>query len=211
MTGTDRSRLADLMVEAGPQAPTLDEGWSVRDLAAHLVVRERRPDAGLALLASGLSPALARHAEAVRRRAARQPFEELVARFRAGPPRWSPLALPGAEAAVNAVEFFVHGEDVNRAREGWQPQPLRPGQREALWKALRRQSRLLYRRSPVGVVLAVPAGPRAVALRRPVSVVVTGQPEELVLHAFGRRSVARVEVTGPPQAVRALAQAPLSV
>ena len=36
-------------VQSVPDAPTLCEGWKTRDLAAHLVVRERRPDATLGI------------------------------------------------------------------------------------------------------------------------------------------------------------------
>jgi uncharacterized protein (TIGR03085 family) len=212
----DRDRLADVLLQAGPDAPTLDEGWLARDLAVHLLVREARPDAGLARLAAARLPSavtgrLSRHAERVEGALAAQPFEELVARFRGGPPRWTPLAVPAVEAAANATEFYVHAQDVRRAQEGWGPEELRPGQREALWKGLRRTARLLYRRSPVGVVLVVPAGPRAVVRRGEESVAVTGQPEELVLHAFGRTSVAQVEVTGAPSAVAAFATTPLAV
>ena len=40
----ERLLLADLLEAEGPEAPTLCEGWSTRDLAAHLIVRERRPE-----------------------------------------------------------------------------------------------------------------------------------------------------------------------
>ena len=36
--------LCDLFEEVGPDAPTLCGDWTTRDLAAHLVMRERRPD-----------------------------------------------------------------------------------------------------------------------------------------------------------------------
>ncbi|MFN7150135.1 MAG: maleylpyruvate isomerase N-terminal domain-containing protein, partial [Microthrixaceae bacterium] len=39
----ERRQLCDLFDELGPDVPTLCEGWTARDLAAHLVVRERRP------------------------------------------------------------------------------------------------------------------------------------------------------------------------
>ena len=42
----ERQTLCDLMIDAVPDAPTLCEGWRTADLAAHLVVRERRPDSG---------------------------------------------------------------------------------------------------------------------------------------------------------------------
>jgi hypothetical protein len=37
----ERTQLADLFDELGPDAATLLEPWTVRDLAAHLVMRER--------------------------------------------------------------------------------------------------------------------------------------------------------------------------
>ena len=211
MASPDREHLADVLLAADPDAPTLDEGWTVRDLAVHLVLREARPDAALAVALAERLPALAERAAQLQAELAALPFEELVGRFRSGPSRWSPFALPGAEAAANAVEFWVHAQDVVRARPGWRPEPLRPGQSEALWRSLRRTARLLYRRCPVGVVLVVPAGPRTVARRGEQSAVLTGRAEELLLHAFGRTSVAQVEVTGPEAAVAALAGTPLAV
>jgi hypothetical protein len=37
----ERAQLSDLFDELGPQAPTILEPWTTRDLAAHLVLRER--------------------------------------------------------------------------------------------------------------------------------------------------------------------------
>jgi len=36
----ERAPLCDLLDELGPQAPTLLDRWTTRDLAAHLVLRE---------------------------------------------------------------------------------------------------------------------------------------------------------------------------
>ena len=41
----ERAALCDLLTELGPDAPTLCEGWRSADLAAHLFIREHRPDA----------------------------------------------------------------------------------------------------------------------------------------------------------------------
>src|ERR1700753_1453307 len=51
----ERTALCDLFLELGPQAPTLCEGWTTRDLAAHLVVRDRRPDGAIGILVPRLS------------------------------------------------------------------------------------------------------------------------------------------------------------
>ena len=39
----EREKLAQLLVEKGPDAPTLCAGWTTADLAAHLYLRERKP------------------------------------------------------------------------------------------------------------------------------------------------------------------------
>ena len=46
----ERAAIADLMTSLGPDAPTLCEGWTTRDLAAHLVVRATRVDAAAGIL-----------------------------------------------------------------------------------------------------------------------------------------------------------------
>ncbi len=62
---------------------------------------------------------------------------------------------------------------------------------------------MLYRSSPVGVVLARPSGERIGAKPGERSVTITGEPGELVLHGFGRSAV-QVEVDGDPADVAAL-------
>jgi uncharacterized protein (TIGR03085 family) len=198
----EREALADLFEQVGDRAPTLCEGWTTRDLAAHLVLRESSP----ASVGIAVRP-LAGVAEGVRRRYARWSWEELVAAVRR-PPWYSPMAWPAVEKRLNTAEFFVHHEDVRRAQPGWEPRALTPGQERALAAVLRAQARALYRNAPVGVTLRRPDGETLVA-RRGDGVVVSGPVPELVLHAFGRKEHARVEVTGSPEAVAALRGSPL--
>ena len=40
---SERQALCSLLEDRGPLAPTLCEGWTTADLAAHLYVRERKP------------------------------------------------------------------------------------------------------------------------------------------------------------------------
>ncbi|SUA46604.1 Uncharacterised protein [Nocardia africana] len=55
---------------------------------------------------------------------------------------------------------------------------------------------MAYRKSPVTVVLATPEGERVTAHNvGGDAVVLTGQPSELLLHAFGRNEV-RVDAAG---------------
>lgn len=197
----ERQRLADLLTAAGPDGPTLCAGWRTRDLAAHLVVRERRPDA-----APGIQlPWFAYWTRRVQDGYARLPYAELVERFRAGPPRGSLFALPGADEAANSMEYFVHAEDVRRAY-AWQPQAVGPALAELLWRRLPMPARFeLGRRTPVRMLLCLPDGRNlTVGLRRPGSVRVTGEPAELVLFAFGRGAQTQLTVTGPPDEVARL-------
>ena len=201
-----RELVATTAVRLGPDAPTLCDPWTVRDLLAHLVVRESRVDA---LPGVGLPvPALQRHTERVQDRAARRPFDELVDAVRGGPAPWWPTRLPALDRAVNVAELCIHLEDLVRAQPGWEPTELPEGTSEQLWGTLRTTGRMLYRSAPCGVVAVAPGHGR-VALRRPPegsgTVVLTGAPLELLLHAFGRERVARVDAEGEDRDVDALA------
>src|ERR1700722_12633342 len=122
----ERQTLCDLLVELGPEAPTLCAGWTTADLAAHLVVRERRPDSGPGLV----WPRLADYTDKVRRSAKdRMPWTELVATVRRGPP----AVLRPFDGSMNTIEFFIHVEDVRRAQPGWEPRLLPPALDDALW------------------------------------------------------------------------------
>jgi uncharacterized protein (TIGR03085 family) len=190
----ERGQLADLFGEVGPDAPTLCAPWRTRDLAAHLVLRERRPDAAVGVL---FKP-LAGHTQRVQDSYAARPWPELVDLVR-HPPRLSPVSLAGDLA--NAVEYFVHHEDVRRARPGWEPRPPDPVRDDVLWRRLAGIARLTYRKSPVGVVLRRPDGRSTTARPGANPVVLTGQVTELLMHAFGR-DAARVEYDGPESDVR---------
>ena len=70
----ERHALADTMLAVGPDAPTLCDPWRVRDLAAHLILRETRPD-----LAAGMFvPRLQARLERAQDELAATDFGELV-------------------------------------------------------------------------------------------------------------------------------------
>lgn len=201
----DRLALCDLFDELGPDAPTLNEGWTTADLGAHLVARDRRPDSVPGLVV----PALAGWSEHVRHGVLRRPYAEVVKTLRAGPPRWSPLRLRGADRAGNTHEFFVHYEDVRRARAGWESRDLDAEAEADLWRIVRWFGRRAFRPSPVGVVLRW--GDQEFRARRgPQVVTVAGAPGELLLYAFGRQDHARVGLDGQTAAVEALTGTRLS-
>ena len=146
----ERLALCALLEKTGPDAPTLCEGWTTGDLAAHLVLREHRPDAAAGVAGGPLAGYTARVQQRIRQRV---PFPGLVRMIRSGPPRLSVMALPGMDERVNAVEFFVHHEDVRRAADGWEPRALGSGESDMLWGRLG-MARFMLRKAPVGVELA---------------------------------------------------------
>jgi len=196
----ERLLLADLLESAGPAAPTLCEGWTTRDLAAHIVVRERRSDAAVGQLV----PQLADRFERIRQEFARKPYEELIQLIRTGPPRLSPFAIKQMDELANTVEFYVHAEDVRRAQPDWSPRELDPVFADTLWSRLERSARLAGRKAPVGLVLRRPDGRTAVARKGLPVVTVTGEPGELMLFLLGRTDAAKVEAEGDKDAVAKL-------
>jgi uncharacterized protein (TIGR03085 family) len=206
----ERSALCDTFETVGPDAPTLCSPWRTRDLAAHLVVREARPDVALGLVV----PPLAERSRRIQAGYAAGPWPELVERVRTGPPSWSPTRLEPVDTVVNLAEMFLHHEDVLRAAPSWEPRLLPDDLEEGLWSVLTRTGRLLLRRCAVGVVLVTPTQGRRLVRTPPsgaASVVLRGTPGELLLHAAGRQRVARVTVEGPQDARAAFLDADLSL
>lgn len=196
----ERLLLADLLEAEGPDAPTLCEGWTTRDLAAHVVVRERRPDAAGGILIKPLAGRL----ERVMAEFADKPYEELIQLIRTGPPRFSPFNLKQLDEMSNTVEFYVHTEDVRRAHPDWTPRELDPVFQDALWSRLERTARLMGRGTPTGLVLRRPDGQTAVAQRGAPVVTATGEPSELLLFLYGRKNDADVELAGDKDAITKL-------
>lgn len=202
----ERRALADLLDEVGPDAPTLCEGWRTADLAAHLVVRERRVDAAPGIV---LSP-LASYTERVQRTVRDAgPWTELVDRVRRGPP-W-PLKVAAVDEMVNTAEYFVHHEDVRRAREDWEPRQIDAGEERALWSRLRLMARAARRSVHDGLVLVSPGYGRVEVRPGEPHVTATGAPGELLLLIFGRQQAARVELEGDPDAVERVRRASFGV
>ena len=183
---SERRALADLMMKCGPDAPTTAGDWSAKDLAAHLVIREGRPDAALGIGVAAFAGWTAK----VQSKIAAEPWPKLVARVRSGPPRWNPMSLPKLDAAANTVEFFVHHEDLRRGGADWSPRELDAVTTEQLWKALHSGAKLLLRHCPVGVIVRATDGPAAgqnVKLRNgDLDVTLIGPVGECLLASFGR-------------------------
>lgn len=180
---TERWALCDLLTELGPDAPTLCEGWRTADMAAHLVARDRRPDAmpGMGMRLPVLSE-WSRRVETGYRDTTT--WDNLVQMARSGPPAW----FRPVDKQLNTIEFFVHHEDVRRARPGWQPRELTVGEETALWRYLRPLRFTL--RNKVSRLEALGQPAIVVSSKGPV---VKGPVAEVVMWALGRREAARVE------------------
>ncbi|MDH6462450.1 uncharacterized protein (TIGR03085 family) [Micromonospora sp. A200] len=203
---SEREALADLMLELGPDAPTVNEGWTTRDLAAHLVVRERRPDAAGGIVL----PPLRGYAERVRRRIAARPWAELVGLVRR-PPLWSPVSNPLTDELANTLEFFIHHEDVRRAAAGWQPRDLPAGLRARLWKPASLMARATLRRFPADLLVQAPGHGELSVGRGGERLRLVGSPGELALFLSGRQRVARVQVDGSARLADRLRHASLGL
>lgn len=208
----ERHALADLLVQVGPDAPTLCAGWTAADLAAHIVIRERRLDAALGII---LKP-LAHRTQQVQDKVKNEhSYPQLVHLVRTGPPQWNPMGWGSLAEVSNLAEFFVHHEDVRRAQHDWQPRTLTAELEDAIWHRLQRMGRLLLRSAPVGVRLTSPGrSPLAPQANRPVQVELTGAPSELMFFCYGRQQATKVSVValdGSASHVSALYDADLGV
>jgi uncharacterized protein (TIGR03085 family) len=182
----ERMEVCDLLLELGPDAPTLCEGWTTADLAAHLVLREH----------------FHRWSDAQREVEKAKGLPAMVARLRAGAPL-IPWRLPGIRNVFNGLEYFIHHEDVRRAN-GRDPRAPMADLEALSWRMVGYSARSVARRiRPYGIELVLPDGRR----RRYGSgeiVTLTGPATEFVLYLGGRRSAARVTLSGAPDAVAAL-------
>ncbi len=200
----ERDRLCDLALEAGPDAPTLCGDWTVRDLVAHLVVRENSP-----LSVGIVVPPLASITDKETERVAKKPFDKLVGRVRKAR---NPMSLPGIDAAVNTAEYFVHHEDIRRATAGWEPRTLALDEQDALWNVARVSGRGLIR--PAGVPVLVrrtDTGAQTNLRAGSDPVVISGLPSEIVLFLYGRRETYGLTFEGPEERVDQLRAARLGI
>jgi uncharacterized protein (TIGR03085 family) len=197
----ERQTICDLFVELGPDAPTLCEGWRTADLAAHLVVRERRPDSGPGLV----WPRLAGYTDKVRRAAReRTPWDKLVGTVRSGPP----LLLRPFDGPMNTVEFFIHVEDVRRAQGGWEPRTIAPELADALWTRVGPGGMA----KKVGATIVITSPGRAEKRNGTgPTLTLSGDPGELTMFGAGRQRAARVDISGDEALAAKLRSAKLGV
>lgn len=202
----ERRALCELLLTVGPGYPTLCEGWRAVDLAAHLVVRERRPLAGPGIVLGG---PFARYTQRAMNRAIdRHSFEALVEVVRSGPPR----LLRGVDGPMNLIEYFIHHEDLRRGAEAVSPREDLEALDDALWAQSPRRFTMMTRklrdvdltlRDPGRGDLHIGGGDR--------SAIIAGPASEIVLYLFGRRDAAHVELDGDESAVAELRTGALGI
>jgi uncharacterized protein (TIGR03085 family) len=189
----ERMELCDLLLELGPDAPTLCEGWTTADLAAHLVLREH----------------FHRWSDAQRAAEKAKGFPALVARLRAGAPL-IPWRLPRIRNTFNGLEYFIHHEDVRRAN-GRDPRPPMADLEAIAWGATGYSARRLARAiRPYGLELVRPDGARKQRGSGDMAVL-TGPASELILYLGGRRATAHVVLSGAPAAVAAVERSKITL
>jgi uncharacterized protein (TIGR03085 family) len=186
---TERRSLCDLLEEKGPLAPTLCEGWTTSDLAAHLYVREAKAVASSGILIPQFAAMTQR---AMDKAKGELGYGGLIAKVRGGPPY--PMKL--LDNQVNSIEYFVHHEDVRRAEAGASAREDGALDR-LLWSRVKTGARIMARKFRAGgLELVAPACGRVTARSGSPTLTVTGGPQELMLMCFGRQKAAVVELDG---------------
>jgi uncharacterized protein (TIGR03085 family) len=210
----ERVRFTDLLLELGPDAPTLCEGWRARDLAAHMVVIEH-PEAWVGAGSRRIAVANRLYDRVMDRERSR-PWAEQVARVRGGP-IGGPFAWRVVRERMYIREYLIHHEDLRRAND-LKPRAGIPELQAMGWKKATTVGKVGLRRAPLpadhGLTLVatgtdeVGGGPdadtRFVAVPGREMIEVHGEPVELLLFAFGRRSGVEVDLSGPSDAVDTL-------
>ena len=197
------------------QAPTLCEGWTVEDLVAHLVSRERNPLAAVGIV---VPPMHGLHDSDMRRVIARG-HDDMIEKLESMP-------LVHRHLSANVNEFWIHNEDL--ARGGLHlVRPAPSGElAAALWHNLRGVARLNLRsvRHPGVIALVDTTTGEAFAYRvggrmlpstahpDDAGVVLRGAPGELMLAIYGRTAAAEVRIEASDPALEAaLAAARLGI
>ncbi len=201
-SAAERRRLADLLLQLGPDEPTLCEGWNTRDMAVHLLVRETRPLAAAGMFVAPLQGRL----ESATREVTGRDYEEVVREWAAGPPRRSPVRL--VDPVMNLSEHFIHHEDVRRGGGVVEPRDFSRAVEKQLHRVLSVMAPRALSSSTVPVVLQAEGLARVVAAdKRGVSpdgeavARVSGRVGELLLWVSGR-DAAQVELSGATHGIK---------
>ncbi|WP_158600658.1 TIGR03085 family metal-binding protein [Tessaracoccus antarcticus] len=192
-----RAQLLDLFLELGPFAPTLCEGWKTQDLAAHLFIREHKPQAMLGMFSERFAAITSRvQMEALHSHG----FVGLIDRLRKPSLMMRPL-----DSLVNGAEYFIHHTDVLRAND--RDQEISPKDEETLRTPIKMFAGKTARTYGDRVVIDTNDGKQLEFGQgtRPVHLI--GKPSEILLFVSGRTDHANVQLVGEPDAVKKFTEA----
>lgn len=202
-TLAEHEALAATLTEVGPDAPTLLEGWTTADLAAHLASLEAA--AGLVLFVGrqAITRVHPRPTEGSRKLAAKglakakaKGYPWCVARVRS--PHRLPMRAGGGPVAL--FEVYVHHQDVLRADPALPGRPA-PAELDAALPWLL----AFHAKQLAGLHLQVDAEGRHHEAGAGDPVRVRGTTGEVVLWLAGRSPHCSVEVDAAPGALERLA------
>lgn len=192
----EHEALADTLTAVGPDAPTLLEGWTTQDLAAHLASLEAAAGIPLFLGRQAITRVYPRPTKGSRKVAARSQGRALAKGYdwcveRVRSPHRLPMRLGGGPVAI--FEVVTHHQDVLRA------DPALP-QRSAPVELAECVPWLLafHAKQLDGIRLEVETESGEWAAGEGTPVVVRGDVGEVVLWLAGRATHAHVEVDADP-------------
>lgn len=194
---TMRETFSRHLTDVGPDAPTLCEGWTAQDLAIHMVLIERHPEAWLGIAIGDRLPRTRDYFDGLVQQERDRPWEELVERVEVGPAR-GPLANATFRNHMMFREYAVHSEDVRRAND-LPARDLGPAVRERTWAKAQSFARFVRTTDSHGLEIADPDGRVHQVRKGETSARITGEPIDLLLYAFGRTAV-DVVLSGDPAA-----------
>jgi uncharacterized protein (TIGR03085 family) len=198
----EHQAMADTLTDVGPGAPTLLDGWTTTELAAHLASLEAGGGLVLFLGRQAITRVYPRPTKGSRKLAARQlertmkkGYEWAVAKVR-GPHRL-PMRLGGAP--VGMFEIYTHHQDVLRADSRLASRAAPPELAHALpWLLAFHAKRL----DGIRLEIETDAGTQSAGSGDPV--VVRGDTGEVVLWLAGRSPHCEVEVEADPATLERL-------
>ncbi len=187
----ERQYTLDLLQKLSPKqwhASTLCNGWTVEDIVAHLVARERSTYSDIGLVLPSLHYIHDKKINSIKAKG-----HDYILKKLAHYPWWMP-------AIANTAEFYIHNEDILRGELQMQrPRPSKEAG-EILWKALHGITKIRkdlvadlgsvqIENIQTGAVLTIENK------HADKDTVIAGLPGELLLFVYGRRSAAKVKIT----------------
>jgi uncharacterized protein (TIGR03085 family) len=195
-----RGAFVDLLTKLGPDAPTLCEGWTAQDIAIHMVLIERHPEAWLGIPVGDKVKFTRGYFDGLVETERKRPWAELVERVRVGPKR-GPLGNAAFRNRMMFREYLVHGEDIRRANDV-PAEGFGHAVWEATWKKAQFFARFVKTTKGHGLEIAERGGRVQKVRDGSPTARITGEPLDVLLYEFGRiRSAVDVEVSGDPEAV----------